>query len=38
LSGEQERVLAVNPGTTSTKFGIYTRAGEEMSRNIHHGD
>ena len=38
MSGEQERVLAVNPGTTSTKFGIYTRAGEEMSRNIHHGD
>jgi butyrate kinase len=32
------RVLAINPGTTSTKFGIYTRAGEEMSRNIHHGD
>jgi len=33
-----DRVLAINPGTTSTKFGIYTRAGEEMSRNIHHGD
>ena len=32
------RVLAINPGTTSTKFGVYTRAGEEMSRNIHHGD
>ena len=28
----------LNPGTTSTKFGIYTRAGEEMARNIHHGD
>jgi butyrate kinase len=38
LSGEQERVLVLNPGTTSTKFGVYTRAGEEMSRNIHHGD
>jgi butyrate kinase len=32
------RVLAINPGTTSTKFGIFTRAGEELSRNIHHGD
>jgi butyrate kinase len=38
LSGENERVLALNPGTTSTKFGIFTRAGEESSRNIHHGD
>jgi butyrate kinase len=33
-----ERVLVINPGTISTKFGIFTRAGEEMSRNIHHGD
>lgn len=32
------RVLAINPGTTSTKFGIFTRAGEELARNIHHGD
>jgi butyrate kinase len=32
------RVLAINPGTTSTKFGIYTRAGEQLTRNIHHGD
>ncbi len=32
------RVLAINPGTTSTKFGVFTRAGEEMSRNLHHGD
>jgi butyrate kinase len=31
-------VLALDPGTTSTKFGIYTRAGEELTRNIHHGD
>ncbi len=38
LSGENERVLVLNPGTTSTKFGIFTRAGEERSRNIHHGD
>lgn len=32
------RVLAINPGTTSTKFGVFTRAGEEMSCNIRHGD
>ncbi len=32
------RVLAINPGTTSTKFGIFTRAGEELTKNIHHGD
>ncbi|MGP8225456.1 MAG: butyrate kinase [Terracidiphilus sp.] len=32
------RVLAINPGTTSTKFGIFTRAGEEFAQNIHHGD
>ncbi len=38
MSGEHERVLVLNPGTTSTKFGIFTRAGEELARNIHHGD
>jgi len=32
------RILAINPGTTSTKFGIYSRAGEEWARNIHHED
>jgi butyrate kinase len=38
LSGANQRVLVLNPGTTSTKFGIFTRAGEEMSRNLQHGD
>ena len=43
MSGQGEEtgsglVLAINPGTTSTKFGIFTRAGEVLSRNIHHGD
>ncbi len=33
-----DRVLVINPGTTSTKFGIFTRAGEVLARNIHHGD
>src|ERR1700683_5214737 len=32
------RILVINPGTTSTKFGIFTRDGEEMARNIRHGD
>lgn len=31
-------MLAINPGTTSTKIGVFRRAGEEMSRNLHHGD
>ncbi len=38
MTSQQGRVLAINPGTTSTKFGIFTRAGEELTRNIHHGD
>jgi butyrate kinase len=36
--GANGRVLAINPGTTSTKFGIFTRAGQVLTRNIHHGD
>ena len=38
MSHEKDRVLAINPGTTSTKFGVYTRTGAEMARNIRHGD
>ena len=38
MSDAGSRVLVINPGTTSTKFGIFTRAGEELVRNIHHGD
>ena len=38
MSRENDRVLAINPGTTSTKFGVYTRSGEELARTIHHGD
>ena len=38
MKGLADRVLAINPGTTSTKAGVFTRAGEEMSWNIHHGD
>ncbi|MGO8758958.1 MAG: butyrate kinase [Terracidiphilus sp.] len=38
MSQPRSRVLVINPGTTSTKIGIFTRAGEEISRNIRHGD
>ena len=32
------RVLAINPGSTSTKFGFYTRQGVEWVRTVRHGD
>ena len=32
------RVLVINPGTTSTKIGVFTRGGEEFSQTIRHGD
>jgi butyrate kinase len=38
LTHESERVLTINPGSTSTKFGIYTRKGAEVERNLFHGD
>jgi butyrate kinase len=38
LSHETSRVLVINPGSTSTKFGIYTRQGAELVRSISHGD
>ncbi len=31
-------VLVINPGTTSTKIGIFTRDGEQFSQTIRHGD
>jgi len=34
----RSRVLAINPGSTSTKFGLYTRHGAEWVRTIRHGD
>ena len=30
-------VLAIDPGTTSTKIGVFTREGEEMTRTLRHG-
>jgi butyrate kinase len=32
------RVLVLNPGSTSTKFGVYTKDGAEWERTIRHGD
>lgn len=38
--GRQQRncVLSINPGSTSTKLGLYTRQGEVWVRTIRHGD
>jgi butyrate kinase len=36
--GSRSRVLAINPGSTSTKFGLYTRQGAEWVRTVRHGD
>jgi butyrate kinase len=30
------RILAINPGSTSTKFGVYTRTGAEFVRTVRH--
>jgi butyrate kinase len=35
---EHNPVLAINPGSTSTKFGIYSRTGAELVRTLRHGD
>lgn len=32
------QVLVINPGSTSTKIGVYTREGEAFSQTIRHGD
>jgi butyrate kinase len=38
LSSASSRVLAIDPGSTSTKFGVYTRDGSEWVSEIRHGD
>jgi butyrate kinase len=38
LTSENDRVLAISPGGTSTKFGVYTRQGAEWVHAIRHGD
>lgn len=37
MTNENIRVLVLNPGSTSTKFGVYTRDGAELVRTIRHG-
>jgi butyrate kinase len=32
------RVLTINPGSTSTKIGVFTRSGEEFALTIRHAD
>jgi butyrate kinase len=38
LTNEKSRVLVLNPGATSTKFGVYTKDGAEWEHTIRHGD
>lgn len=38
MTSENNRVLVINPGSTSTKLGVYTQEGAEWERTILHGD
>jgi butyrate kinase len=38
LIEQRSGVLAINPGSTSTKFGLYTRQGAAWVRTVRHGD
>jgi len=38
LTNEKSQVLVLNPGATSTKFGVYTEDGAEWEYTIRHGD
>jgi butyrate kinase len=38
VSDESGRVLVINPGSTSTKFGVFSRAGAEWVDCVHHDD
>ena len=38
LTNKKSRVLVLNPGATSTKFGVYTEDGAEWEYTIRHGD
>ena len=35
---ESNRVLVINPGSTSTKFGVFTKDGPEWVTTVNHGD
>jgi butyrate kinase len=38
LPADSRTVLVINPGSTSTKFGVFTPAGPEWAHTILHGD
>jgi butyrate kinase len=38
VPSENSRVLVINPGSTSTKFGVFTRSGAEWVTAVQHGD
>jgi butyrate kinase len=38
LTHAGSRILVINPGSTSTKYGIYTEQGADLVRSIRHGD
>ena len=38
MTSDQSRVLALNPGSTTTKFGVFTRAGAEWVHTVRHDD
>ena len=38
MSDENSRVLVINPGSTSTKFGVFLRTGPEWVTSVLHGD
>jgi butyrate kinase len=38
LPDESSRILVINPGSTSTKIGVYRRDGAELVRTIQHED
>ena len=35
---DSRRVLVINPGSTSTKFGVFLKSGEEWATSVLHGD
>ena len=37
MNSENRRVLVINPGSTSTKFAVYSKDGAELVRTIRHG-
>ncbi|MDR3678002.1 MAG: butyrate kinase, partial [Acidobacteriota bacterium] len=38
MPNDSSRVLVINPGSTSTKLGVFTRSGAEWVSTIRHGD